>query len=115
MDSFPFEKAKTREDEWEIFSFIVDCHIDAYTVEQYGDKGEDPATEMNKIEMLKQIEKYVIRNKDRKNTRGRIEELRDCLKIAHYACMLFHKMDANKEEIIKLIGNSRMAKGIIKP
>ena len=94
---------ETRSEEWAGFSDIVHNHIVSYTIDQYGDKGVDLTSSMSKVDILKQIEKYVMRNTAGKNKRGHLEELRDCLKIAHYACMLFYKHDLSDEEIESLM------------
>lgn len=76
--------------EWNNFSNVVLNHIENYTVPQYGDKGEDQCTEFSESDFITQMKKYL--NRYGKNSREGQEKL-DLLKIAHYACMLYNKLD----------------------
>lgn len=78
--------------DWSEFSNDVLNHIENYTVPQYGDKGEDQATDYTVPELLKQAKKYIERHG--KNQRPGQEQL-DMLKAAHYIQMAATKM---KEE-----------------
>lgn len=78
--------------EWNAFADKVLTHIDAYTVSQYGDKGEDQIDRWSLEGCLLAIEKYCKRNG--KNIRPGQDQL-DMLKVAHYACFVFNKL---KEE-----------------
>lgn len=91
----------SREKEWDEFEVIASSHIVNYANLQFGDKGEDQVTDWSKEDILKQIRKYALRNTN-ENRRGRLEVLRDMLKIAHYACMLFWKLCPTEEETQKL-------------
>lgn len=79
-----------RGQEWIAFSNLVLKHIEEYTVPQYGDKPNDPLHQEWKIEdCIRAISKYA--NRHGKGQRGKEEELRDLLKIAHYACVAHTK------------------------
>ena len=78
-----------REDEWMGFAGIVAAHVGGYTVQQYGDIGEDNVTNWSAKDCEKQIEKYVKRFGS--GARGFDEAQRDLLKIAHYACLTYNK------------------------
>lgn len=75
--------------EWQEFSSLVEGHIRDYTIQQYGDKGSDMATDMSAEECIKQIMRYCRRFG--KGARGQQEQLRDLLKIAHYSCITYGK------------------------
>lgn len=77
------EKSKRGAD-WLAFAQEVYQHIETYTVPQYGDKGEDQATEYTIQDHLKQIQKYLARFG--KNSRHG-QQLLDFLKAAHYIQM----------------------------
>lgn len=70
--------------DWEIFSKEVLRHIEAYTVPQYGDKGEDLASEYSIEQCLQQVRKYCARHG--KNTRPGQDKL-DLMKASHYLQM----------------------------
>jgi len=72
-----------RGQEWISFSMLVLKHIEEYTVPQYGDKPNDPLEEWEIKDCMRMIKKYHDRHG--KGQRGKTEELRDLLKIAHYA------------------------------
>ena len=81
--------------EWISFSALMLRHIEEYTVPQYGDKPDDPLHHEWKIEdCLRAINKYA--NRHGKGQRGQEEELRDLLKIAHYACVAHTKYREGK-------------------
>ena len=71
--------------DWLDFSGVVLDHIEAYTVPQYGDKGEDQCTEFTRQDFETQIKKYA--NRMGKNSRPGQDRM-DLLKICHYAQML---------------------------
>jgi hypothetical protein len=71
-----------RSSDWSVFSHKVNEHIENYTVPQYGDKGEDLASQKQAAYFLEQIEKYIRRfGKNKRDGQDRL----DFLKIAHYA------------------------------
>ena len=81
-----------RLDDWLEFGTYVSKHIEEYTVPQYGDKGNDRATELTIQDLLKDCEKYIKRFG--KVTRERQEQ--DFYKMAHYICIAWDKwMDAD--------------------
>jgi len=84
-----------RGDEWIEFSESVLRLIEEYTVKQYGDYPYDIVTEEGPDYCRQQIRKYAARLG--KNARGPKEELCDCLKIAHYSCMLRGKLKRELE------------------
>ena len=92
-------QVSARGQEWNTFVDVVLNHIESYTVQQYGDKGADMATQMSEQECIKQIERYCRRFG--KGARGQAEQLRDLLKVAHYACITYYKLvdDAPTVEI----------------
>jgi len=92
----------TREEEWNEFEKIVSSHIVNYANLQYGEKGEDQLTDWTVEQILRQQQKYVTRNLGQNNRRGRIEQLRDALKKAHYTCVEFWKLEPTEEEIEQL-------------
>ena len=78
-----------RANQWKWFSAKVLEHIEGYTVPQYGDYPDDLCTGMTVENLRMQLKKYTARLGN--NARGQVEGLRDLLKIAHYACMLYSK------------------------
>ncbi|MEN6358483.1 MAG: hypothetical protein ABFD59_00255 [Smithella sp.] len=82
--------SSNRGKEWLDFSPVVLAHIDNYTIPQWGDKPNDQLhTEWTIDDCMLAIKKYA--NRAGKNSRGRIEDIRDLLKIAHYSCVAWHK------------------------
>lgn len=75
--------------EWVLFADQVVDHIEDYTVPQYGDKGSDPLTEMTPEQCMQDIKKWAARFGT--GQRGKAEAQRDMLKIAHIACVIWHK------------------------
>lgn len=78
--------ASNRAKQWRVFAGIVENHIETYTVPQYGDAPDDQAEGFDLNDIQKNIQRYA--NRIGKNLRGDVEARRDCLKIAHYACLL---------------------------
>jgi len=79
-----------KSDHWDSFADKVKTHINEYTVKQYGDHGEDLASEYTPEQCIAQIKKYVARFG--KNAREGQNEL-DLLKIAHYAQMASYRKE----------------------
>lgn len=73
-----------RGDDWKAFAEQVHDHIEGYTVPQYGDKGEDQATEYGSAEHVLQAKRYLARFG--KNSRPG-QEVLDLIKTAHYCQM----------------------------
>lgn len=76
--------------EWSQFSNTVADHIMNYTVPQYGDKPNDQLESFTPSDIKIQLIRYI--NRIGSNSRGETEAIRDCLKIAHYACVLHSKL-----------------------
>lgn len=77
--------------EWINFAEEVLSHVENYTVPQYGDLPYDPIfSDWGVSDCLLAIKKYT--NRVETNARGVKESERDCLKIAHYACLLQAKL-----------------------
>ena len=83
--------------EFMIFSQIVTEHINNYTVPQYGDAPDDQVAKWTPEQCMDSIKRYV--NRFKTGRRGRLEGLRDMLKIAHFACLIFDKLDPTVEEV----------------
>ena len=81
-----------RGDDWQEFADKVNSHIENYTVPQYGDKGEDQASEYGSAEHVLQAKRYLARYG--KNTRPG-QEVMDLIKTAHYCQMA--AMELTKE------------------
>jgi hypothetical protein len=89
-------EAKTKRGaDWVAFAEQVLLHIEDYTVPQYGDKGEDLASNYAAEDCIRHIKRYVARFG--KNARPDQDHL-DLLKIAHYAQMAATKLDTNGSE-----------------
>ena len=86
---------KNRIAEWDYFSYLVYNHIKKYTIPQYGDKPEDQLMQWTAEDCARQIGKYVARFNN--NARGDEERLIDMLKVAHYACVAFMKLQTEAE------------------
>lgn len=71
--------------DWQEFAAKVLDHIENYTVPQYGDKGEDQATEWTPAILMEQAKKYG--NRFGRNQREG-QEMLDFMKGAHYTQML---------------------------
>lgn len=82
-----------RVNDWEAFAEEVTEHLESYSVPQYGDKGEDMATEYTAEQCIKQAQKYLGRFG--KNIREGQEEL-DLLKSAHWIQMAHEKLVTGK-------------------
>jgi hypothetical protein len=85
-----------REKEWQEFSGEVRDHVVNYTVPQYGDAGADQASSFTLEDLVLQMQKYL--NRAGKNMRGLEEQKRDMLKVAHYACMYYSKLQDKKRK-----------------
>ena len=77
--------------EWSNFSANVDHHIRNYTIPQYGDFPDDQCEQdFDECDIASNIKRYA--NRVGRGRRGIDEQLRDCLKMAHYACILYSKL-----------------------
>jgi len=88
-------KTSRRKEQWDNFSPMVGDHIDSYTVQQYGDMPNDQASGFTPEEVASHIKRYC--NRVGKNARGIEEQKRDCLKMAHYACILYYKITGEEK------------------
>ena len=83
--------------QWFGFAVNVGFHIENYVVPQYGDFPDPMAANWTLEKIQGKLESYVGRIG--RGGRGMEEEIRDCLKIAHFACYLhalLTKGDAQK-------------------
>ena len=82
---------------WIDFQYTVLDHIENYAVPQYG----PDITENSDVQGAEDCRKYIAKYLRRAGSerRGRIEELRDLVKIAHFAQMAFDMMEPTSEEI----------------
>lgn len=81
---------KTKFGEWKLFAAMIDQHVIDYCVPQYGDYPDEMIEKMSLDDLRFQIEKYAGRIG--RGVRGEEEAIRDCYKIAHYACILHTKI-----------------------
>jgi hypothetical protein len=88
------EMLSIRGAQWLDFSNKVYHHIETYTVPQYGDAGDDLATNYTPESCAGQIAKYVKRV-GRNQRRG--QDKMDMIKIAHYAQMAYRLLDENEQ------------------
>ncbi len=75
--------------QWNSFSALVMDHVENYTVQQYGDAPFDQVESWSAQDCVVQIRRYAARFGN--GQRGKSEELRDLLKIAHYASLAYSK------------------------
>jgi hypothetical protein len=85
-----------RGEQWELFSFLTLIHIEKYTIKQYGDMPNDQVTDFSVEDFKTTLKRYA--NRIGSNARGLTEARRDCLKIAHYACVLHYKLGKEERE-----------------
>ena len=90
-----------RRKEFVAFSDIVQAHIENYTVPQYGDAPNDPISDWTATQCIDSVKRYCSRFNS--NARGRLETLRDMVKIAHLAGLAFNKLDPAEKEILKIM------------
>ena len=100
MFSLKTEIKMDRLGEFDLFKTIVRGHIEKYTIPQYGDAPNDQVENFTPAQCMDSIKRYA--NRIDSNARGRLETLRDMLKIAQYACVTFYKLNPTFEEIKKL-------------
>ncbi|AEX56077.1 hypothetical protein KL1_00029 [Burkholderia phage vB_BceS_KL1] len=79
-----------RGNDWQAFSAEVLAHIETYTVPQYGDKGEDIASDYSAQDCINGAKKYLARFG--RNSRPGQDKL-DLLKAAHYLQMAAMNLD----------------------
>lgn len=93
-------KRSLREQEFSFFGGIVQDHIANYTIPQYGDAPTDELETWTAEQCVKSIGKYVARFES--GRRGKLETLRDLVKISHFAAVAFSKLGASGEDIRKI-------------
>jgi hypothetical protein len=89
------QPVSNRGGEWQSFANMVFVHIEGYTVPQYGDMPDDQASSFTPDEIAMNMKRYL--NRVGTSQRGLAEAKRDCLKLAHYACMLHAKLSEQQE------------------
>lgn len=72
--------------QWFTFYNEVDSHIRNYVIPQYGDFPDKTIVKFTPEKLQGKLEAYVDRIG--KSSRGTEDAIRDCLKIAHFACYL---------------------------
>jgi len=82
--------------EWMGFSSKVVEHINKYCLAQYGDYPDEMIESFTPKDVKREIERYAKRIGT--TVRGEEEAKRDALKIAHYACFLFTKLNQKSME-----------------
>lgn len=87
------KKTSKRGKQWISFAKKVLDHIESYTVPQYGDYPNDQVEGWGVDQCMDSIQRYV--NRSSTNSRQG-EEMRDLLKIAHYSCVAYSKIENKK-------------------
>lgn len=91
------DEITTKLKQWRAFSKEVENHILNYVKPQYGDFPDKTIAKFTPEKIQGKLEAYVDRIG--KSSRGLIDEIRDCLKVAHFMCYLhaiLTKGDAQK-------------------
>lgn len=86
-----------RSQHWQKFSLEMLDHVENYTVKQYGDYPHDQLTEFSDEEILSSMKRYLSRAG--RGQRGQAEEMRDMLKLAHYASVRYARLAAQEQEV----------------
>lgn len=81
--------------EWWNFSEDVEEHIQEYTIPQYGDYPQDQLTTTTNECIVHDMKRYL--NRFGKGQRGHREAMRDMLKIAQYAGVLYNRLQKDYE------------------
>ena len=97
-----------RANEWTEFAIITKAHIENYTVPQYGDSPNDQVEEWSITTCAENIKRYA--NRIGSSRRGKLETLRDMVKIAHYACLILGKLQPTLEEINAIVEGRSLEK-----
>lgn len=84
--------------DWMAFAGKVNDHIETYTVPQYGDKGEDQASEYGSAEHILQAKRYLARFG--KNSRPG-QEVLDLMKTAHYIQMAAMELEKELTDVTR--------------
>lgn len=92
----PGAKPYNRLARWREFSRQMELHIDQYTRVQYGNpEGNEQVDSFTPEDCWTSMQRYY--NRRRANVRGNKERLRDVIKVAHYAQLLYGKLKAELE------------------
>lgn len=73
--------------QWRQFSRLVEKHIEEYVVPQYGDLPDKTVAKWTPEKIQGKLESYIDRIG--KSSRGPEDQIRDALKIAHFASYLY--------------------------
>jgi len=90
-----------KKDQFIDFAQLVIKHIDKYVIPQYGDFPDKTIEKFTPEKIQGKLEAYVDRIG--KSSRGPEDALRDCLKIAHFACYLYTLLKYEDAQTVKLI------------
>jgi hypothetical protein len=89
-ENHPTPSVIDREGDWLMFEDQVRRHIKFYANPQYhNETGDDQVENWDALDCINAITRYTSRAG--RNARGPREQLRDCLKIAHYAQLAYDK------------------------
>ncbi len=88
---------KNKKQEFTSFALEVIDHIENYVIPQYDDYPDEMIENFSVADIKAQLVRYAGRIGS--NVRGEKEAERDCLKIAHYACLLLRKLREEKEAL----------------
>ncbi len=82
---------------WNRFNEQMQRHIMKYTLAQYGNPdGNEQVDSFSVEDCWREIQRYY--NRRRSSVRGPVEQLRDLLKVAHYAQFAYDKLRAELGE-----------------
>lgn len=82
--------------EWRKFSTELEKHLTEYVIPQYGDSGNDPATEYDFSDCVKQAKRYLARADSNQRPEGLP---RDMLKAAHWIQKAFDRLGVDNNEV----------------
>lgn len=88
---------KNKKQEYAAFALEVIEHIKDYVIPQYGDYPDAMIEGFSIADIKAQLVRYAGRIGS--NARGEKEAERDCMKMAHYACLLLMKLREEKEAL----------------
>jgi hypothetical protein len=82
---------------WDHFNEQMRRHIMQYTLEQYGNsEGNEQVESFTVEDCWREIQRYY--NRRRATVRGTKEQLRDLLKVAHYAQFIYDKIRSTSDD-----------------
>jgi len=84
---------------WQDFAREVGDHVETYTIPQYGDYPDDQITSWTLEDFATTIKRYA--NRMGKNMRGAEDQKLDMQKIAHYASVVWHKLNDTEKNYVK--------------